>query len=366
MREAPLDLAIVGAGPCGLATAVAAKEQGLSYVVLDKGCVARSLTLYPYYMTFFSTAERLEIGGVPFTIPEPKPTRREALAYYRHVVRRHRLSVRQYHEVVDARREPRGRPGEPGGFRLRVVARRSVPGPGSLPSRPREGIGAPTASQDGAEWIRTRAVAIATGGLGEPNWLDLPVSPEEYERRIVHYYAEPYPYFDQDVVVVGGGNSAAEAALDLHRNGARVQMVHFADKLDRGVKPWVRPDIDNRIASDEIPMHWRSRVAGLGDGTALIASEPPGARSEIPADWVLAMTGWRPDQTLLAALDARVDSDTGIPLHDPSTMETSAPGLYVAGVIAAGRDANKIFIENGREHGARIAAHVARRKDCRA
>lgn len=210
-------------------------------------------------------------------------------------------------------------------------------------------------------------MAIATGGLGEPNWLDLPVSPEEYERRVVHYYAEPYPYFDQDVVVVGGGNSATEAALDLHRNGARVQMVHFADKLDRGVKPWVRPDIDNRIASGEIPMHWRSRVAGLGDGTAMIASEPPGARalSEIPAACVLAMTGWRPDQALLAALGARVDPDTGIPLHDPATMETSAPGLYVAGVIAAGRDANKIFIENGREHGARIAADVARRKDGR-
>jgi len=360
MRETPLDLAVVGAGPCGLATAVAAKERGLSCVVLDKGCVARSLTLYPYYMTFFSTTERLEIGGVPFTIPEPKPTRREALAYYRHVVRRHGLSVRQYREVVDVRRVPGTAQGAAGGFRLQVVARPSAPSPRPPASPVRRGEGT---AADRAEWIRTQAVAVATGGLGEPNWLDLPVSPAEYEERVVHHYTEPYPYFDRDVVVVGGGNSAAEAALDLHRNGARVRMAHFAGKLDRGVKPWVRPDIDNRIASGEIPMHWRSRVAGLGDGTALIAPEAAGAPFDVPADWVLAMTGWRPDQALLAALGARVDPRTGIPLHDPSTMETSVRGLYVAGVIAAGRDANKIFIENGREHGARVAADVARRKD---
>lgn len=372
--EAPLDLAIVGAGPCGLAAAVAAKDRGLSYVVLDKGCVAHSLTLYPHYMTFFSTAERLEIGGVPFTIPEPKPTRREALAYYRHVVRRHGLSIRQYQEVVDARREPGTVQGARGGFRLRVAARRSVQEPRASrrtgrdgrrldpASAPASGRVGPKAPEAATERICARAVAMATGGLGEPNWLDLPVPPSEYDRRIVHRYAEPYAYFDQDVVVVGGGNSAAEAALDLHRNGVRVQMVHFAGKLDRGVKPWVRPDIDNRIASGEIPMHWRSRVADLGDGTAVIASEAGGKRSEVPADWILAMTGWRPDQALLAALGARVDPDTGIPSHDPSTMETSVPGLYVAGVIAAGLDANKVFIENGREHGARIAAHVARRK----
>lgn len=342
----PFDLAIVGAGPCGLAAAVAAKEQGLAYVVFDRGCIAHSLTRYPYYMTFFSTAERLEVGGVPFAIAEPKPTRREALAYYRHVVRRHGLSVRQYEEVVGAQREAAADGARGGGFRLRTAARRARG----------------NASQ--AE-VLARAVVVATGGLGEPNRLDIPMTTEEYAERVVHYYTEPYAYFDQDVVVVGGGNSAVEAALDLHRNGARVRMAHFAGTLDRGVKPWVRPDIENRIASGEIPMHWRSRVTALNDGAVSIRDEQTGAESQAPADCVLAMTGWRPDQTLLAALGADVDPDTGIPLHNPSTMETSVPNLYVAGVIAAGYDANKIFIENGRKHGALVAADVAQRREAR-
>ncbi len=377
------DLAIVGAGPCGLAAAVAAKKRGLAYVVFDRGCVAHSLTRYPYYMTFFSTAERLEIGGVPFAIAEPKPTRREALAYYRHVVRSHRLAVRQYQEVVDVRREP-GPPGKGrAGFRLRTVkCRAAFGGPRSGMDGQRDGGGGtrwgtkgrragggslaeesrrPSGSGASGE-VFAGAVVVATGGLGEPNRLDIPVAPEEYAERVVHYYTEPYAYFDQDVMVVGGGNSAVEAALDLHRNGARVRMAHFGAELDRGVKPWVRPDIGNRIASGEIPMHWRSRVTRMDRDGVSIRNEQTGAESRAPADYVLAMTGWRPDRTLLAALGADVDPDTGIPLHDSSTMETSVPGLYVAGVIAAGNDANKIFIENGREHGALVAAAVASRK----
>ena len=165
------------------------------------------------------------------------------------------------------------------------------------------------------------------------------------------------------MTVVGGGNSAVEAALELHRNGVRVRMVHFLDAFDRGVKPWVRPDIDNRIADGEIPMHWRSRVARLGPGTATIAREDAGAATEVPCDWVLAMTGWRPDRTLLHSLGVRTDPRTGIPDHDRATMETNVPGVYIAGVIAAGFDANKIFIENGREHGGLIAAAAGRRRE---
>ena len=221
----PLDLAIVGAGPCGLAAAVAAKERGLSYAVFDRGCITESLTHYPYYMTFFSTAERLEIGGVPFTIPEAKPTRQQALAYYRRVVAHHGLVIRQYEEVAGIERPAEGE------FVLHT--------------RPRGGRDAR---------IRARAVVIATGGLGEPNRLDL--EDGQPHDRVIHYYKEPYPFFDQDVIVVGGGNSSVEAALELYRNGVRVRMVHFLDVFDRGVKPWVRPDIDNRIASGEIPMHW--------------------------------------------------------------------------------------------------------------
>ena len=337
----PLDLAIVGAGPCGLAVAVAAREEGLRYAVFDRGCITESLTHYPYYMTFFSTAERLEIGGVPFTIPEAKPTRQQALAYYRRVVAHHGLKVRQYEEVTGIDRAAPGATTDP----RNQSATTSADGGFVLSTRTRAG---------GDHRIHARAVVIATGGFGKPNRLDL--EDGQPHDRVVHYYKEPYPFFDQDVTVVGGGNSAVEAALELYRNGVRVRMVHFLDVFDRGVKPWVRPDIDNRIASGEIPMHWGSRVARLGPGTATIARDSTGTATEVPCDWVLAMTGWRPDRTLLHSLGVHTDSRTGIPDHDRATMETNVPGVYIAGVIAAGFNANKIFIENGREHGGLIAA----------
>ncbi len=337
-------MVVVGAGPCGLAAAVAAGEQGLRSVVFDRGCVARSLTRYPYYMSFFSTAERLEIGGVPFTTVRRRPTRQEALAYYRRVVAYHGLRVRQYQEVTGVVPAPRGDAGA-GAESLGPGTRFSV--------HTRDHLGC-------RRTIETSAVVIATGGLGTPNRLELEDGPAP--ERVVHEYREPHPYFDQDVVVVGGGNSAVETALDLYRGGVRVRMVHFAAGFDRGVKPWVRPDIDNRIAGGEIVMHWRSRVVSMGSGTARIVDGDTGAERDVPADWIMAMTGWRPDSTLLRTLDVTIDPDTGIPDHDAGTMETNTPGVYIAGVIAAGYDANKIFIENGRAHGALIARHVGRRR----
>ena len=366
----PIDLVIVGAGPCGLAAAVAAKEAGLRYVVLDRGCITESLTHYPYYMTFFSTAERLEIGKVPFTIPEAKPTRREALAYYRHVVARHGLKVRQYEEVTGIEAayvvgQKRAEMADKGakealvGQKQGEVAdksgrrdRESAPGAFAVHTRNRGGT---------VDRLLSRAVVIATGGFGNPNRLEL--DDGEPEGRVIHYYKDPYPFYDQEVIVVGGGNSAVEVALELYRNGVRVRMVHFLDVFDRGVKPWVRPDIDNRVASGEIPMHWGSRVARLDPGTATIVHDETGAATEVANDWVLAMTGWRPDRALLHGLGVQTDPVTGIPAHDPATMETNVRGVYIAGVIAAGYNANKIFIENGREHGALIAGHLAGR-DC--
>lgn len=348
--------------------------------MLDRGCVTESLTHYPYYMTFFSTAERLEIGGVPFTIPEPKPTRREALAYYRHVVTHHGLEVRQYEEVtaVVGQNKPdladKGRVPEFVGQKQADLADndagRTVVGQNRAEmadksGRDRSGLGrfsfvVHTRSRDGQEGrLLARAVVIATGGFGEPNRLDLESG--DPEGRVIHYYKEPYPFFDQDVTVVGGGNSAVEAALELYRNGVRVRMVHFLEAFDRGVKPWVRPDIDNRVASGEIPMHWRSRVARLGPSTATIVRDDTGAATEVACDWVLAMTGWRPDRALLHGLGVATDPVTGIPAHDPATMETNVRGVYIAGVIAAGYNANKIFIENGREHGGLIAGHLVAR-----
>ncbi len=359
--ERLLDVVVVGAGPCGLATAVAAKEHGLRYAILDRACVTASLARYPCHMTFFSSVERLEIGGVPFTIPEPKPTRREALAYYRHVVRHHGLEIRQYEEVTEVTREP-GLRGTPSFFRVRTQAR----GPGAVSASGPRSLNGDGAQDSGrlhepgrAAELVARAVVIATGGFGDPNRLKLSGEPDGYPDKIIHYYQEPYPYFDQDVLVVGGGNSAVETALDLYRNGARVRMVHFGYNFDRGVKPWVRPDIDNRLASGEILMQWGSRVAGVGPGTVTIVEEETGTATEAANDWIFAMTGWRPDHTLLERLGVESHPETGVPARDPTTMETTVPGVYIAGVIAAGFDANKIFIENGREHGARIAAHLA-------
>lgn len=322
------DLIVVGAGPCGIAVGAAAEAEGLSCVLFDKGCVANSLVDYPYYMTFFSTAVMLEVGGVPFTIPDPKPTRREALAYYRRVVEHWGMDVRQYHQVEEIS-------GQEGAYRVRT--------------RDRGGVE--------TTW-EAEAVVVATGGFHRPNFLDVPG--EELE-KVRHYYHEPYPYYDQDVLVVGAGNSAVESALEMYRNGARVSLVHFLDTIDSGVKPWVVPDITNRLNRGEITPYWRHRVAEIRQREVVLRDEVSGTERTIPNDFVVAMTGWRADPEPLRRLGVEVAADTGIPRHDPGTMETNVPGLYIAGVIAAGNDANKIFIENGREHGALIVADRVKR-----
>jgi thioredoxin reductase (NADPH) len=317
-----VDLAVVGAGPCGIAVGAAAARKGVSATLFDRGCITSSIVDYPYYMTFFSTAAKLEIGGVPYTIPESKPTRRQALAYYRRVVEHYEVDVRQYREVHEVS-------GEEGDFAIR--SRPTAGGPESI--------------------TRARAVVVATGGFHEPNYLDVP---GEDLPKVRHYYREPYPYFDQDVLVVGAGNSAVEAALELYRNGCRVSMAHFADRIDSGVKPWVVPDIQNRLDRGEIPVHWRSRVEEVRPGSVVLREVDSGQTTEVENDWVLALTGWRSDPRLLRQLGVSVDEATGIPAHDPGTMETDVAGVYIAGVLAAGNDANKIFIENGKAHGGLI------------
>ena len=317
------EILVVGAGACGIAVGAAAKAAGVSCVLFDKGCITNSLVNYPWYMTFFSTAVMLEVGGVPFTIPEAKPTRREALAYYRRVVAHWGIDVRQYEEVVDIS-------GTDGDFTVR------------------------TRGRDGEHTYEANAVVIATGGFAHPNLLGVP---GEDSDKVRHYYHEPYPYYDQDVLVVGAGNSAVEAALEMYRNGVRVSMVHFLDTIDRGVKPWVVPDITNRLEKGEIPVYWNSRVAEIRPNSVVVRHEETGDTTEIANDFVVALTGWRNDHAPLKALGVEIDPETGIPHHDSGTMETNVPGLYIAGVIAAGHNANKIFIENGREHGDLIVSH---------
>ena len=316
------ELIVVGAGPCGIAVGAAAKKAGLSCVLFDKGCVTSSLLDYPYYMTFFSTAVLLEVGDVPFTIPDPKPNRREALTYYRRVVEHWDLDVRQYEEVVEVE-------GSEGDFTVK------------------------TRTADGTENVHAAAaVVVATGGFQTPNFLGVP---GEDLPKVRHYYHEPYPYYDQDVLVVGAGNSAVESALEMFRNGARVTLVHFLDKIDRGVKPWVVPDITNRLKRGEIQVFWNHRVTEIRKGAVVLESED-GAGTEIANDFVVAMTGWRSDHEQLIGLGVDIDNETGIPRHDTESMETNVRGLYIAGVIAAGHNANKIFIENGRAHGGLIVA----------
>ncbi len=321
-----IDLAIVGAGPCGIAVGAAAAPAGLSATLYDRGCITSSLVDYPYYMTFFSTALKLEIAGVPFTIADSKPTRREALGYYRRVVQYFELDVHQYEEVTSIE-------GQKGDFVLSTRAR------------------------SGAEdTVRAKVIVIATGGFHEPNYLDVP---GEDLPKVKHYYQEPFPFYDQDVLVVGAGNSSVESALETYRAGARVTMVHLFDKIDRGVKPWVVPDIQNRLANGEIEVYWNHRIQEILPTKVILEDTDSMETVEIANDWVLAMTGWRPDRGFISGLGISIDDETGIPSHDTDTMESNVPGIYIAGVLAAGYNANKIFIENGKLHGPKIVEAIA-------
>lgn len=290
-------------------------------MLFDKSCVAGSIGGYPTFMTFFSTAERLEIGGVPFTIAGDKPTRREAIRYYQRLAEHFDLDVRQYHAVESIE-------GHKDEFRVNA---RSLSG--SLVHE------------------SARNVVIATGYFDHPNLLGVP---GEDLPKVSHGYREGYPYFRQNVVIVGGGNSAVDAALELYRWKANVTLVHFEEALDSGVKPWVLPDVTNRIRAGEIAARFRSRVVEIRPASVVVRNEDTGEIEEISNDWVLTMTGYMPDPALQRSLGVQFDPATGIPAHDPDTMQTNVPGVFIAGVLAAGNDANKVFIENGREHGVRI------------
>jgi len=242
------------------------------------------------------------------------------------VVQHYDLNVRQYEEVTSIE-------GQRGDFLLRTRAR------------------------SGKEaTVRAGAIVVATGGFHEPNYMDVP---GEELPKVKHYYQEPYPFYDQDVLVVGAGNSSVESALETYRAGARVTMVHFSDEIDRGVKPWVVPDIQNRLESGEIDVYWRHRIQEIRTTSVVLWNMDSVQTVEIPNDWVLAMTGWRPDRTFISGLGISIDEETGIPSHAQDTMETNVPGIYIAGVLAAGYNANKIFIENGKLHGPKIVEAVS-------
>jgi thioredoxin reductase (NADPH) len=317
------DLVIVGGGPCGLAAAVSAQRAGLRPQVIESGVVVSTIASYPTYARFFSTAEKLSIGGLPFVIATEKPTRRDALAYYRAVVTYFAVPVRQRERVTAIR----------GRFREFTVMSRTAGGQ--------------------ERKTTTGAVVIATGYFGSPNRLGVP---GEDLPHVTHVYREGHEAFLQDVVVVGGGNSAAEAALDLWRSGARVTLVHFGPTFDKKIKPWVLPDFTNRVKEGQIAVRWNSRVTAIEQQEIAIKS---GWREDrLKADRVYIMTGFAPSLDLLKASGVAIDPKTGIPEHDSETLETKVAGVFIAGVVVAGYDANRVFIENGRFHGDRIVARL--------
>ena len=329
------DVLIVGAGPSGLATAIAAKQHGLDYVLVEKGVLVNSIFNFPTHMVFFTTPELLEIGGLPLTTPFEKPTRLEALRYYRRVVETYGLQISFHEEVVSIEREDD------------VFAVTSAD------------VGAGAGLQAGPPARRARearAVVLAIGYYDHPNCLGVP---GEHLPHVSHYYSEAHPYFRRRVVIVGGRNSAAETALELFRAGAQVTLVHRGAQLGDSIKYWVRPDIENRIKAGSIAARFETRVVEITPHT--VAVERAGAREEIPADAVLLLTGYRPDVPLMQRAGIRCDEQTLAPELDPETFETNVPNLFIAGGAVAGRNTGSIFIENGRFHGERIVKVLAER-----
>ncbi len=323
---------IIGGGPCGLAASIAMQRAGVSNLIIERHCLVSGIVSYPAEMSFFSTAEKISIGGVPFSISTPKPTRSAALAYYRTVAQHFGVTVHQY-ETVD---------------RLEQLADETW----RVTSHTRSGAERVTLAQ---------SVVMATGYFGLPNRLGVP---GEDQPQVHDRFTEGHMAWDQDVVVVGGANSAVDAALELYRAGARVTLVHFAPTLDANVKPWVRPDIEARMRDGAIAGRFGARVTEIGPDWVELESN--GQRTRIAAQHVFTMIGYMPETGLLRQVQAPIDPATGVPQHNPATMETPLPGLFIAGVLASGYDANKTFIENGRFHGDLIAARIVEKQQATA
>ena len=319
-----IDVCIAGAGPAGLAAAIAAKQRGLSYRVFEKGSLVNSLLHYPAGMVFFTTPELMEIGGLPFVSPHDKPTRAEALRYYRRVSETYDLDIAFDTPVTRITRED-------GLFVIGTSGRQA-------------GV------------TRARFLLMATGAYDFPNRLGVP---GEDLPHVSHYYGEPFPWYRKHVVIVGGKNSAAETALELFRNGARVMLLHRRATLGDGIKYWVKPDIENRIAEGSIRARFNAHVREITPTEVVV--ETPEGMERIQADGVFLLTGYRADNQLLGSAGVEILNDGEYPQHDPETYETNVPGLFLAGAVIAGRQSGRIFIENGRFHGEQVIRTIAAR-----
>jgi len=324
--DASFDVLVIGAGPTGLSCAIESQRAGLRTVLVDKGCVCNSLFHYPSHMTFFTTSELLEIGEIPFPSPHAKPGRNEALEYYRHVAAHYKLDIRQYHRVDRVT-------GADGSFTVHLIDRFSRPGV-----------------------LRARKLIVATGYYDIPNYMG--VLGEDLS-KVHHYYNDPHPYYGTDVLVIGGKNSAAIAALELWRHGARVTLIHRGPEIHRHVKYWIKPDIENRIKNGEIRASFLTHVVEITPDTVTI--ETPSGRETLRNDFVFALTGYRPDFSFLESMGVRFEGPDRQPVCTPESLESNVPGIFLAGVIVAGSRTNEIFIENGRFHGKQIASALLAR-----
>lgn len=313
------DIICIGAGPTGLATAIEAKRAGMQPLVIDKACLCNSIFHYPVNMVFFTTPELLEIGDLPLVCAGEKPTRLEALKYYRKAAEHYGLELRLYENVLDVS-------GSDGNFAVSTKTEKGT-----------------------VEKYHGKKITVATGYYDLPNLLGVP---GEDLSHVSHYYKEPHAFWHQDVVVVGGKNSAAEAALDLYRSGAHVTLVHRGKELGAKIKYWVRPDIENRIKAGQIQALLETRVEEITKDDVVV--EQHGRTKRIPAKQVFALTGYHPDYSFMESVGVKLDPETKKPDLDPKTLESNVQGIHLAGVVIGGRHTSEIFIENGRFHGKQI------------
>ncbi|WP_062198311.1 YpdA family putative bacillithiol disulfide reductase [Massilibacterium senegalense] len=323
------DALIVGGGPCGLSAAIELQKIGKNPLVIEKGNVVHSIYRYPTHQTFFSTSEKLAIGDVPFIIEGRKPKRNQALAYYREVVKLKEVRVNAYERVEKVEKQVDG------SFHVYTI------------------------KQDGTkERYNTEYVVIATGYYDSPNYMNVP---GEEKKKVFHYFKEAHPYFDKDVVVIGGKNSAIDAALELEKAGARVTVVYRGCEYSSSIKPWVLPEFESLVRNELVKMEFNATIKEIRDHEVVYVKN--GEEVVIENDYVFAMTGYHPDHSFIQSMGVIENQETGRPHFNPETMETNVENLFIAGVIAAGNEANEIFIENGRFHGGLIANKIME-KEC--
>lgn len=318
------DVVIVGGGPCGLACGIEAKANNLSYLILEKGSITESVRRYPVSMTFFSTAEMLEIGKVPFISLNMRPSRVEALKYYRRVVQHFDLNIQLFSEVTDVVKMD--------GHIFEIATAKGK--------------------------VQAKNVILATGYYDVPRKINVP---GEDLPHVSHYFDEPFRYTNSKVVVVGGANSAIETALDLYRNGAEVTLVHQFSTLDKTAKYWIVPDMENRIKEEAIRTVFEAKVTGITPAKVQVQKHGSNEVQELDADFVFLMTGYRPDADFLRKVGVNLQGDALIPEISDRTFETNVEGVFVAGSVVGGEETAKIFIENGREHGKVIMDHIVKR-----